>query len=94
MGRWLQELEYLAVVGLLWLTKALPRWVLRPAAAVFGGGAFRLLSRRRRIAIDNIVHAFGDRLSAGEARRIARASFVSFDLTSMPDAVKLRSALT
>ncbi|MGB5733210.1 MAG: lysophospholipid acyltransferase family protein, partial [Thiohalocapsa sp.] len=78
---------------LLFVTRLLPMWLIRPLATVRANGAFRVLGRRRRIALDNLRHALGDSVSPDEVGRIARASFRSFALTSMPEVVKLRPHL-
>ncbi len=92
-GSFLQALQFLPVFVLLLVTRLLPMWLIRPLATVFADGAFWILGRRRRIAMDNLRHALGDSVSPGEIERIARASFRSFALTSMPEVVKLRPHL-
>jgi Kdo2-lipid IVA lauroyltransferase/acyltransferase len=92
-GTFLQALQFLPVSVLLLVTRLLPMWFIRRLATVFADGAFGVLSRRRRIALDNLRQAMGDSVSPDEIERIARASFRSFALTSMPEVVKLRPHL-
>ena len=76
----------LAAAGLSWLLPmAFIRFILRRVGAL----AFRLLGRRRRITLENVRLALGDRLDEAKQIRIARESFSAFAL-SLPEIVKLR----
>lgn len=92
-GAVLQLLQFLPVSLLLFVTRFLPMWMLRPVATVVADGAFMVLGRRRRIALNNLRLALGGSLSPGEIEITARVSFRSFALTSMPEVVKLRPHL-
>ncbi len=89
----LQALQFLPVYVLLAVTRLLPMWILRPLAVVIADGTYLMLGRRRRIALENLRHALGAKASRHEVESIARASFRSFALTSMPEVVKLRPHL-
>jgi len=89
----LQALQFLPVYLLLFVTRLLPMWFLRPLTAMIADGAFLVLGRRRRIALANLRHALGKNANPAEIEKTARASFRSFALTSMPEVVKLRPHL-
>jgi KDO2-lipid IV(A) lauroyltransferase len=56
----------------------LPRKTMVRLANGAGWLAFHLLARERRIALTNLDIAFGQSMSAGEKRRVARLSFQTF----------------
>ena len=91
-GKWLQLLEY----GVSWLlivaTQSLPFFMVRGLGSLLGGLAYRLAGRRRRIAQENLRHAFGAEKSPRELERIARKSFDSFFLTFL-EIIKFRKFL-
>ena len=78
--RMLESVEYLfARIG-IWLVEHAPPRFACFLAKLVGDFAFLFMSRRRRVAIDNIMKA-GLAGSRREARRIARASARSIALT-------------
>ncbi len=79
----LQIIEYVAFHCAVAFARALPLRVLKGLSAVLGNILYRTIPRRRKIAVQNVRIAFGDRLSEGEIRRIARLSCQSFFLTAI-----------
>jgi lauroyl/myristoyl acyltransferase len=61
----------------------LPRFFCTGLARLLGSIAFSVDHRARRIAIANLEAAFGDKFSAAERRRMARASFHHFSRTML-----------
>jgi KDO2-lipid IV(A) lauroyltransferase len=71
-----QRLETGALHALGFAARAVPfRWASAIGAAL-GFGAYRLLARRRRIAIENITQALGPTYAGAPARRLARRAFM------------------
>lgn len=68
---------------LLALARVLPRRVLRAAGSLAGDLGFLLDRRHRRIALENLFHAFGPELPPSEARRIVRECWRQFGRTTM-----------
>ena len=91
-GPWRQRAEFALVWTLYQLTRFLPMPLIRGSMRLLGAAMFRLLGRRRRITLENVRHALGDRLPEPEIERIARASFRSFGMT-VPEVVKQRVRL-
>lgn len=88
----LQLIEYSAVASLLFLVQLIPLSLIRILSRLLGGLFFWLVPRRRRIALDNLAHAFpGEK--AEEIERIARESFISVVFTFLESA-KFRSVFT
>lgn len=79
----IQKLEYLGVRLVIFLARSLPAGIIRGFCSFMGNAIYRLLSRRREIALRNLRGAFGDSLDEGEIRRIARESCRSFLLTAV-----------
>ena len=69
--------EAAALQALSFLAFFLPKRAGGAAGAGVGGLCWRLLRRRRRVALDNLAHALGG-LPETERRRIARAAFRQF----------------
>ena len=82
-------IEYGIVYLLILATQSLPFAAVRALGTFLGKLAFRLGSRRRNIALDNLHHAFGDSKSPAELERIARDSFISFFMTFL-ESIKFR----
>ncbi len=76
-------LQYFAVAFLAWLARVLPIEVSTWIARRIGDGAFAVLGKRRRIALDNLDRAFGDTLPRGRKYQIARSAFQSASLSMM-----------
>jgi KDO2-lipid IV(A) lauroyltransferase len=72
--RWLEFAIVRAVAGAV---RLLPMRVVRAAGALLGSAAFALDRFHRRIALDNLAHAFPSK-SAAERRALARAMFSHF----------------
>jgi KDO2-lipid IV(A) lauroyltransferase len=71
----METLLFLAARALIALIQALPlRWVAR-LGRLGGGLAWALDGRHRRVAIENLTHAFGGEKSPAEIRALARENF-------------------
>lgn len=71
------RLEYLAVASVRQLVRFLPWWATRALGAALGLAFYSLDPSHRRLAVENLQHAFPLR-SRRECRAIARATFVHF----------------
>lgn len=85
-GVMLQFAEYGATATLLFLVQLLPFFLIRLISRILGSLFFRLAGRRRKIAIDNLTHAFGPEKSAAEIERLAQESFGSLVFTFLESA--------
>ena len=79
----LQIVEYLAFYTTVSVARALPVRILRVISGLLGNVLFIVLPRRRRLALQNIKIAFGDKMSEKEIRRLARLSCKAFFLTAV-----------
>jgi len=77
------RLEWLGVKALASFIPLLPRRACAMLASVVGALAFAFDGRGRHVALANIEAALGDRYSAAERRRIARASYQYFARTML-----------
>lgn len=91
-NRALQKSAYYAVLAVYHLARLTPMWVLGGFARALGNLAFLVLTKRRRVAIDNIRHALGADLGPWRVLNLARRSFESF-LLAPPELIKHRSQL-
>ncbi len=80
-GKAVQLIEYGAVKTLLFLVRLTPLGVIRRLSRVLGTLFFRLVKKRRLIALNNLGAALGKERNEVELRDIARESFASFFLT-------------
>jgi Kdo2-lipid IVA lauroyltransferase/acyltransferase len=71
------RLEYALVLMVAGVVRLLPMTLVRSCGAILGRLAYRLDRFHRRIAIDNLAHAFPSR-SEGELRALAREMFAHF----------------
>ncbi len=79
--RW--RLEYLAVVPLWQTARRIPyRW-LPAVARCLAWVAFRLLHFRRRVALENLRHAFAGELNGHEFEQLAARAYGSLALTML-----------
>ncbi len=80
LGYWLQHLivKYLAL-----LATVLPVEVSHRIACGFGTLSYWILKKRRKIAVENITHAFGNSISDSKKQAIARSAFQSAALSMM-----------
>lgn len=62
-------------MSLLWVIRSLPCGVAYWLGARLGDAAYLLLTRRRRITLQNLALAFGDETTSRERRRMARSTF-------------------
>lgn len=86
-------LEYAAALPVLALVRVLPHSANRRLGAALGALAFHVDRRRRRIADENLRHAFPER-SAAERRELARACFRHFGATFLDALSSLRFELS
>jgi KDO2-lipid IV(A) lauroyltransferase len=77
----LQIIEYLAFYATVAVARALPVRALRGICGLLGYGLYAALPRRRKIALQNIETAFGDKMNEKEMKRLARSSCKAFFLT-------------
>jgi len=73
-------LEYLAVRGIAILFAPLPFPILGRIGSVLGSFAYHVIGIRRRVAIDNLQHAFPEK-SPAEIREIAHRTYQNFGRT-------------
>ncbi|MBF0516088.1 MAG: hypothetical protein HQK97_03070 [Nitrospirae bacterium] len=88
--RWF--IEYWAVRLIFWAAGVLPQRAMHSIAAALGTLLFAFVPKRRRIAIDNITHAF-PQMPPNEVKETASRSAASFFLTFM-EGIQYRSILT
>jgi KDO2-lipid IV(A) lauroyltransferase len=74
MRRLKHWLEYQGTRFLLFLAQTLPHSWMLVLGALLGKFTFSVLRIRRRVALENLAHAFAEK-SAAELRRIARRSY-------------------
>jgi Kdo2-lipid IVA lauroyltransferase/acyltransferase len=91
-ARPLQILEYLGVYGLVLLSRMLPLKAGHRISALVGDLIYYLLPARRKVALDNVRHAFPEAPRERDIRTIARRSCYSF-VASLFETMKLRSLL-
>ncbi|MDR3569690.1 MAG: lysophospholipid acyltransferase family protein [Syntrophobacteraceae bacterium] len=78
----LQIVEWLAFYGVIALARPMPVRVVRGVCAILGRVFYLVAPRRRKIALDNIRMAFGDRMGEKEIKRLAQQSCKAFLLTA------------
>jgi len=88
-NKFIKVLEYTTVFLIIQVCRAVPFIIIRGLSNILGGLLYNLVPRRRKIAIENLRHAFSGEKSEMEIRRIARQSCSSFFLTFL-EIVKLR----
>ncbi len=81
----IQIMEYGGAASLFFLVQLIPLPVIQNLSSFLGRLFFRFVPNRRRIAMDNLTHAFPDR-TAEDIERIARESFISVVLTFLESA--------
>ncbi|MCP3867288.1 MAG: lysophospholipid acyltransferase family protein [Gammaproteobacteria bacterium] len=79
--KFVQRLEYAVAYLLIAIAQSLPFAAVRVLGSFLGNLFYNLARRRRRIALENLRHAYGDSQSPEELKRIARESFISFFYT-------------
>jgi Kdo2-lipid IVA lauroyltransferase/acyltransferase len=72
-----RRLEYALVVVVAGVLRLLPMSAVRRCGAMFGGAAYAVDRLHRRVALDNLAHAFPSKPLA-ERRQLARAMFAHF----------------
>jgi KDO2-lipid IV(A) lauroyltransferase len=91
-GKALQILEYVGVYGLVLLSRMLPLKAGHRISALVGNLIYYLLPARRRVALENVRHAFPEAARQRDIRTIARRSCHSF-VASLFETIKLRTLL-
>jgi Kdo2-lipid IVA lauroyltransferase/acyltransferase len=81
MARIAHNLEYLATATGAGLAQMLPAPVADFTAARLGGLAYRLVGKRRRIALENLERAYGDRLTQRQREEIVHRVFQNIGRT-------------
>ncbi len=82
-GKTLQIVEYLAFYATVAITRSLPLRALRVICGFLGRALYAAVPRRRKIALQNIRIAFGDKMSEKEIKELARLSCKAFFLTAV-----------
>ena len=77
-GKTFQIVEYLGFYATVAIARSLPLRVLRVICGFFGYALYAAIPRRRKIALQNIKIAFGDKMSEKEIRELARLSCKAF----------------
>ena len=75
------RLQYFVVWLLTLLARALPVEMTDRIARLFGNLSYFLLGKRRKIAFENITHAFGNSIPDRRKKEIARSAFQSAALS-------------
>ncbi len=81
-GKTFQIVEYLAFYTAVAIARSLPLRALRVICGFLGYALYAAIPRRRKIALQNIKIAFGDKMSEKEIRELARLSCKAFFLTA------------
>src|ERR1041385_3975805 len=74
------KIEFLLFQLLKWSVLALPLKSAQRLGYYLGGGAFYLLSGRRKIALDNLCNAFPEK-NESELKEIAKGAFRNYGIT-------------
>jgi len=74
---------YLGFQGLRAVVQRLPLDAGRALGAALGAAAYTVLRGQRRVTLEHLEAALGDRLSARERRRVARGVFMNLGRTAM-----------
>jgi KDO2-lipid IV(A) lauroyltransferase len=82
-SRVLQVAEYAGFYGAVAVARSLHVRTLRPISEFLGYVLYKLLPRRREIALQNIKIAFGDTMNDKEIKQLALRSCASFFLTAI-----------
>ena len=91
-GKTLQVVEYIAVYTLLVFCRITPLKIIHLISSLLGNLFYLLVPRRRKIAVDNLKHAYAGEKDDKEIRKIARMSCISFFLTFL-EGSKFQAAL-
>ncbi len=92
-SNFIKLLEYYAASAVIFIARKIPLRITSIISNLLGDILFILVPRRRRIAIENLRHAFAGEKGDQEIERIARESCRSFFLTFL-EIVKLRYLFT
>ncbi|MCE2400683.1 lysophospholipid acyltransferase family protein [Candidatus Poribacteria bacterium] len=80
-SKWIDNFVYLTVLVFSWVCRILPRkWAMCLGCAI-GKLLYRILKKRRQIALNNLQIAFGDDLKETRRQEICKASFINFSKT-------------
>jgi len=82
-GKTLQIIEYVAFCSTVAMARALPVRALRVISGLLGYALYAAVPRRRKIALENIRTAFGEKMSERQIRQLARQSCKAFLLTAV-----------
>ncbi len=76
----MQQLEYFLFIILRQIVLALPLKSAQRLGYYLGSAAYYVVGRRRKVALDNLAHAFPEK-SAQEREKIAKGSFRNFAIS-------------
>ena len=80
-NKWTDSIVYLTVLVFSWVCRILPRkWAMGLGSAI-GKLLYRVLKKRRQIALNNLQIAFGDDLKQTHRQEICKACFINFGKT-------------
>lgn len=74
-----EAVEYWCFAFLLWLARLLSFRMAHNVGGTLGGVGYYVIAARRKVALDNLTHAFPE-LSDIQRRRIARAAFRNYGI--------------
>ena len=86
-------IEYMCVRALLWIFHVLPIRIGLALGRAIGTLAWLVDARHRRVAMDNLAHAYGDELTPKARRRLVRRVFQHFAML-VPEVAKLPQLVT
>ncbi|MCY4401338.1 MAG: lysophospholipid acyltransferase family protein [Candidatus Poribacteria bacterium] len=80
-NRWKDSLVYQTVMFFGWICRLLSNKWAMSLGTVIGKLLFRILKKRRQIALSNLQIAFGNDINEERQREICKASFINFSKT-------------
>ncbi len=92
-GTFVKILEYAVVFTIILFVRMIPLRGVRFISSFLGYLLYALVPRRRKIALENLRHAFNGKKTENEIEHIARQSFTSFFQTFL-EIVKFQYVLT
>ena len=80
-NKWMDSFVYLTVLVFSWVSRILPRNWAMGLGNTIGKFLYRILKKRRQIALNNLQIAFGDDLKETRRQEICKGSFINFSKT-------------
>ncbi|MBW1698346.1 MAG: lysophospholipid acyltransferase family protein [Deltaproteobacteria bacterium] len=87
-----RTISYILIKKVMWLASGVPRRLMRAFAFPLAAVWYLFDHYHRKIAIDNVMKAYGDRLSRRECRKLVRANFFHLMTVALelPSLLRLR----